>query len=101
MQPTPSTGAIDTREAAHASIIPAKRKIYAEILRFATEQRVRGLIADELAAAWECSHNHVAPRIRELADSGELIDSGRRRPTRTGRSARVFVLPEFAEELSI
>jgi hypothetical protein len=91
---------IDTRKAAHASILPLKRRVYADILDFARDQRNRGLIADELSAAWGCSHNHVAPRIRELVELGELVDSGRLRKTRTGRSAHVFVLPEFTEELS-
>lgn len=92
---------LETREAAHASIIPTKRSTCAEILAFGRELKCFGFIVDEVVAAWGCTHNHIAPRVAELVQSGELVDSGTVRKTRTGRSARVFVLPEFAGKWSI
>jgi hypothetical protein len=87
----------DTRSAAHARIAPSKQEIYARILGFARWRGHRGLTADELAAAWHCDHNHVAPRISELKKSGQLIPTKHCRPTRAHSLARVFVASEFAE----
>ncbi len=63
----------DTRQAAHAKLTPSKQEVYARILGFARWRGQRGFTADELAAAWGCSHNHVAPRIPELKKLGQLV----------------------------
>jgi hypothetical protein len=86
-----------TSLAAHARIAPAKEDTYKRILDFARERRSHGLIADEIAAAWNCDHNRTSPRICELVKSGRLVATKFTRPTRSGSRARVFVLPEFAE----
>ena len=88
----------DTRRAAHARIGPGREKIYQRILDFARQRGSRGLIADELAASWVCSHNQVAPRISELVKRGRLVAAQCTRLTRTGSPARVYVLPEFDHE---
>jgi hypothetical protein len=88
----------DTRQAAHARVAPTKQETYRRILGFARWRGQQGITADELTAAWGCDHNHVAPRISELKKLGLLIPTKRTRPTRTGSPARVFVLPEFADE---
>lgn len=87
----------DTRRAAHARVGPTKERSYQRILNFGHARRHYGFTADELAAIWNCDLNHVAPRVSELAKQRKLIDSGRRRRTRSGSPARVYVLPEFAE----
>ncbi len=46
--------------------------------------------ADELAAAWRCNPNHVAPRISELLTLGRLVETGARRKTRSGHWAAVL-----------
>jgi hypothetical protein len=89
---------LDTRSAAHARVAPTKQEIYARILGSARWTGQRGITADEVTAAWGCDHNHVAPRISELKKLGLLIPTKRCRPTRTGSPARVFVVPEFADE---
>jgi|ERR671922_2205181 hypothetical protein len=86
----------DTRRAAHTRITPTKQKTYAEILAVAGERGAYGVIADEISDEWNCSHNHVAPRISELAKSGQLVRTRRTRLTRSGSPASVYVLPEFA-----
>lgn len=86
----------DTRRAAHVRVTPRKQQVYAKILTFARERGRLGLTADELAQRWQCSHNHVAPRISELKKLGRLVQTTRTRLTRSGSPARVFVLPEFA-----
>ncbi len=70
----------------------AKELVRLQILDFIRAQRGNGATADEVAAAWDCSHNHVAPRISELQDDGRLVPRHTRK-TRAGRSARVYMLP--------
>ena len=88
----------DTRGAAHSRIAPTREQTCKLILQFARVRGAYGLTADELSAAWGCSHNHVAPRISELKRAGLLAWARRTRPTRTGSPAQVYVLPEFAPE---
>jgi hypothetical protein len=86
----------DTRRAAHARVRPVKERQYRRILDFGCIRGRYGLIADELVASWNCSHNQVAPRISELKRAGRLVETSRTRRTRSGSPARVYVLPEFA-----
>lgn len=64
-----------------------RRRIHA----LASKRGDLGLTADEVAALWDVSHNHVAPRITELKATGRLVATNERRPTRSGRKARVLV----------
>jgi hypothetical protein len=85
----------ETRQAAHARVAPTKQQ-HDRILSFAHDRGPRRFTADELTAAWGCSHNHSSPRITELVKAGKLVATKRRRPTRTGGPACVLVLPEFS-----
>jgi hypothetical protein len=96
MLPTTSLPLFETRREAFTRIAPTKQETYDRILLFARDRRSWGLTADEIALDWNCSHNHSSPRISELLKAGKLIATKRRRPTRTGSPATVFVLPEFA-----
>jgi hypothetical protein len=84
-------GGNDMSEAANPSQ-EAKEQVRLQIIDFIRKQRGNGATADEVAAAWDCSHNHVAPRISELQDDGRLVPRHRRK-TRSGRYARVYVVP--------
>jgi hypothetical protein len=88
----------DTREAAHAQVRPSKRANYARILDYAAQCASRGFTADEVAVDFGCSYNHTSPRIGELVRAGELIVTGRRRRTRSGCLARVYVAKQFAQQ---
>ena len=84
-----SFGAAEARREAHRRQTRArKEKLYQEILEFSCGRG--GFTADELAAAWDCPANHVAPRISELLKSGRLIETGERRQTRSGSWAAVL-----------
>jgi hypothetical protein len=65
---------------------------------FAIARGTHGLIPDELASAWRCSHNHVSPRCSELKKSGLLVETERTRLTRAGSPARVLIAKQFAKE---
>ncbi len=81
--------AADARRDAHArQTREKKQKLYEEILEFAHGRG--GFTADELAESWDCSPNHVAPRISELLKLGKLVETGARRKTRSGAWAAVL-----------
>jgi hypothetical protein len=61
------------------------------VLNFIQSQNVLGATADEVAAAFGSSHNHVAPRITELKKRGLIVATPYRRKTRSGASASVMV----------
>lgn len=50
-----------------------------------------GYTADELASWFAVPANTIAPRITSLQQAGEIVDSGKRRKTRSGKSAVVWV----------
>ena len=83
--------------AAHARIEPTKAETCDRIMTFAVARGNGGITADEVAAAFDCDHNHTSPRITELRDGGQLIATDRTRPTRSGSPARVLVAKQFSE----
>jgi predicted ArsR family transcriptional regulator len=62
-----------------------KRRILA---RFGSQPN--GLTCDEIEVDLRFRHQTASARIRELVLAGFLIDTGRRRQTRSGRPARVY-----------
>jgi hypothetical protein len=95
---TTSLPLFDTRLASHAHVRLSKNETWARILEYAELRGRLGFTADELAAAWGCSHNHVAPRICELSESGDLVLTGERRRTRSGFFAGVYVAKQFPQQ---
>jgi hypothetical protein len=84
-------------EAANELIQPSKEATMWKIIVRIAE---RGpATADEVAAEWECSHNHVAPRISEAKSLGLLAETPIRRVTRSGCTARVIELTDKAREI--
>ncbi len=53
-----------------------------------------GLTADELAARLDMDRWSIQPRTSELRRKGLILDSGRRRPNCTGKSAIVWIATE-------
>src|SRR4249919_1949633 len=52
--------------------------------------RPRGATCDEIEVALNLRHQTASARVRELALGGVIFDTGERRPTRSGRPARVY-----------
>lgn len=52
-----------------------------------------GATCDEIEVALRLSHQTASARVTEAKARGEIVDSGSRRPTRSGRSAAVYVIP--------
>lgn len=80
--------------AAHQSIEPSKRTLRLEIYRLIRRAVIDGKTCDELEAATGWSHQTTSARVTELKSAGWIVDSGRRRPTRSGRSAAVLIAAE-------
>ena len=51
----------------------------------------RGATCDDLELRLGVSHQTVSAAIRAMTKAGMIVDSGEKRPTRTGRPARVYV----------
>lgn len=87
----PFVSGSDTSSAAARSMDP-----HAGPCRAAVYQRVKtapeGATCDEIEQALRMRHQNVSARLRELVLAGAIVDSGSRRPTRSGRRARVYVV---------
>src|SRR5713226_2376378 len=83
---------------AFAAVQPMAQQTRDRIMVFAIARGAYGLTADELTTAWQCSPNHVAPRISDLKGDGLLVETCRTRLTQAGNPARVLVAKQFATE---
>ena len=78
----------DTRRASLDSVTPRIAGIQMKILD-ALEDR-GGLTTEELSTVTGIAYSALQPRTSELRDRGGIIDSGHRRPNRSGKSAIVW-----------
>ena len=62
-------------------------------------RRGLGLTCDEIEMYLDRTHQSISARINELRDSGWIIDSGKRRKTRSGRAAIVWTPTQAALDL--
>lgn len=76
--------------AAHASVKPSKRTLRLQVYSL-LRTFTNGLTCDQIEATTGWSHQTTSARVTELKRAGWIKDSGRRRPTRSGRSAAVLV----------
>lgn len=87
---TPHARGSETSLRAAASVVPrAAKTVRAKVL-----DRLRACPStdEELCDALGLGGNTVRPRRRDLETDGIVIDSGKRRPTRSGRLAVVWQL---------
>jgi hypothetical protein len=87
----------DTSRAAADSLSDrelSKQKL--AIVGYIDRNAEHGATCDEIEVAFDLRHQTASARIRELSLSGVLVDTGRRRTTRSGRLARVYVIAEAA-----
>lgn len=82
-----------TSLSAATSVKPKAKAIRDKVLD--AIRRDNGLTCDEVCAILRIDGNTARPRIRELVMTGKVRDSGKTRPTDTGRKAIVWeaVLP--------
>ena len=64
----------------------------AKVFRYIRGEGFAGATCDEIEEALDMRHQTASPRVRELVLMGAIEDSGHRRRTRSGSTARVYVL---------
>ena len=74
----------------------ASRKAY-EVYVWLDAQRAWGATCDEAEAALGWRHQTVSARFRELELKGLIVKTQRKRATRSGRAARVYVTRRWFE----
>ena len=88
----------DTSKAAAVSVAPTTGTLRAMVLDYIHALCWSGATCDEAERDLEMAHQTASPRFWELRKSGQIVDSGKRRKTRSGRSATVWVGRGFAQQ---
>lgn len=76
---------------------PNARRLRDRIFQFIRQQGPKGATDGEIQEALSLSGDSERPRRGELVDAGEIVFSGRTRPTRSGEPAKVWILAEHAD----
>jgi len=87
----PPHNGTDTSRQAARSITPRAGSRRAKVLELLQAEGSRGATIDELTITTGWPVQSVCPRVNELAKVGLIRDSRQRRPTRSGRSAIVWI----------
>lgn len=82
-----------TSRAAGASVnrVSMRERVYDHILTYSGAGWWHGATDDEIEQDLDLIHQTVSARRRELVLLGKVVDSGRTRPTRSGRQATVWM----------
>lgn len=86
----PYAAGSDTSKEAADAILPRVGTLQAMVLELIQASR-GGLTCDQVEAQMGGKHQTVSARVYELKNKGLIMDSGRRRLTRSGRKAVVWV----------
>jgi len=85
----------DTSREAAQSILPAVGTLQSKVLGIFKDVKEYGKTCDDIEYILSGRHQSISARIRELVQLGHIVDSGRRRKTRSGRNAAVYVAVEY------
>lgn len=92
----PSVRGSDTSEAAAESVRKPSARIRQSVFEVVEAAGLRGVTCDGVEEKLDGRHQTISARVRELVQLGQIRDSGRRRKTRSGRTARVYVVTKGA-----
>jgi hypothetical protein len=81
----------DTSRAAAASVEACTGSLRAVVLGYIADNGSWGATCDEVEARSGLSHQTASARVNELRKLGAIVDSGRRRNTRSQRKATVWL----------
>jgi hypothetical protein len=87
----------DTSERAADSVSACAASIREQVFRCIHQAGAEGATCDEVEVTLGYVHQTVSARICEMSQRDWIVDSGRRRQTRTNRYAVVWVAAERAE----
>lgn len=93
MSAAPFVAGSYTSRAAAESMERGAGRLRAIVLDAIRLAGVAGATCDELEHALILTHQTCSARVRELVLGGHVLDSGKRRKTRSGRAATVWVAP--------
>lgn len=88
----PYAAGSDTSKAAAESMKSTAGIIRERVYRRVKESDTDGITCDALEVALGLSHQTCSARVNELRNAGRIIDSGRRKATRSGRKAVVYTV---------
>jgi hypothetical protein len=83
---------LDTSRAAFTSIDTCELR--RRVLEVVAQGGMLGRTCDEVEMLLDMPHQTASARVHELAKRGDIFDSGRKRKTRSGRAAIVWVVRE-------
>ena len=86
----PFVAGSDTSEEAADSVEPTTESMRQKVLGLIRQAGPYGVTDDEVEVALGMRHQTASARRRELGLSGHVRDTGKRRPTRSGRSATIW-----------
>ena len=90
------SGAAGTQLAAAVAVYPGSGTARRKVLDFIGLRRDQGATDEEIEIELRMRHQTASARRNELTADGWIEDSGRRRPTTSGREAVVWVLSDLA-----
>lgn len=93
--PPSRKGAPSTSAEAARAVAPCAATLRARVLSYIEDQGERGATDQEIQNALGLESNTQGPRRWELAKMGLVVASGRKRPTRSGCNAMVWVARRF------
>lgn len=88
----PYVSSSDTSKAAAHSVRGDLQAMEKKVYSALWDAGMDGMTCDAVEVAIGMSHQSCSARIRGLAKLGRIIDTGRRAPTRSGRSAVVWAV---------
>lgn len=89
---------IVSRNETYVETLPNHNKQAGLVLAAIASSGLDGMTREELAAKLRLSIGSICGRVRELKETGVVIDTERRRPTSNGKSAAVIVCQEFLSD---
>ena len=91
----------ETSQAAAQAIEPHLGKLQRTVYQYFVAQRVAGATDEEIQQFCCMGASTERPRRCELVEKGLIKDSGRTRPTSSGRKATVWILADMQLSLFI
>ena len=89
----------NTSAEALKSIEDHRARMRTEVMKEIMAQGAHGSTTYEIEQALNMLHQTASARVYELTGRGQIVDSGRRRKTGSGRNAVVHVQPQFQDSL--
>lgn len=88
-----SNSKVDTSRAAAVSILAVQDRMVAEVFDALLAAGEEGLTCQEVESNLGMLHQTASARIYDLHQAGAIVDSGKRRETKSKRWAIVWVVP--------